>query len=263
MVSATVDDNRAAGHTFSLFEPCHDGDSYDDWLKNRGCRQLLYGVAHCNFNGIKNLWGWRDPHSSNNFTKSFEESAASKMCQDADIVAFKTVDWGHDLNHWKWLMDTHQNMKVLDIVRDPRAIYGSWKSLEPFKSLVESGAFYTLGDICDHFAMNLKFQDSRVHRVVFEDLMTSPNSVAQEVYKFLDQPFSKDQEKWIQKAFNAAECPPPPPGMAGFTDCHTWTGLDPRGDEKWRKLLSEAELSYFKHSDACQRVALAYGYTPE
>jgi hypothetical protein len=259
MVSATVDDNRAGGHTFSLFEPCHDDDKYDGWLTNSGCRQLLYDVSHCDFRGVEQLWGWRDPHSTSNFTHDFSKDLATEMCEDADIVAFKTVDWGHDLKQWKWLLDSRR-MKVLDMVRDPRAIYSSWKRLEPFKTLVETHDFYTLREICFHFAKNLDYQDSRVKRVIFEDLMQNPENVTKDIYEFLGQPFTQDQENWILGAFNAEECPPPKPGMEGFTDCHTASGVDLRGDEHWRGDLTAQELAVFEKSEACQRVAEAYGY---
>jgi len=68
-------------------------------------------------------------------------------------------------------------MKVLDMVRDPRAIYASWKGLEPFKTLVGENDFYTLSQICDHFAKNLDFDDDRIKRVIFEDLMTNPKAI--------------------------------------------------------------------------------------
>jgi hypothetical protein len=263
MVSATVDNNRDGGHTFSLFEPCHDGDEYDSKLKRRGCRQLLYGVSHCDFSGIEDLWGWRDPHSSNNYSKEFDADAAKEMCEEADIVAFKTVDWGHNLKDWQWLLDTHRNIKVLDMVRDPRAIYGSWKRLEPFKTLVETDDFYTLGEICDHFARNLAFNDTRVKRVIFEDLMSYPTAVTKHIYEFMGQDFAQEQEEWLAAAFNAEECPPPPPGMEGFTDCHTFTGVDPRGQEKWRDDLSQADLDLFANRESCQLVAQAYKYPPK
>jgi len=182
------------------------------------------------------------------------------MCDEADIVAFKTVDWGHNLKDWAWLLNSRDNIKVLDMVRDPRAIYGSWKKLEPFKTLVETNDFYTLGEICDHFAKNMEFRDPRVKRVIFEDLMTNPKAVTQHIYEFMKQEWTEDQEEWLAAAFNAAECPPPPPGMEGFTDCHTFTGVDPRGEEGWRDILNATDLALFANRESCQMVAKAYNY---
>ena len=221
---------------------------------------MLFDVSHCDFCGVEQLWGWRDSHSTSNFTKEFNKDVATEMCEEADIIAFKTVDWGRDLHKWNWLLNSRSHMKVLDMVRDPRAIYASWKWLEPFKSLVEAPDFYTLTEICDHFARNLDFKDQRVKRVIFEDLMQNPKVVTQQIYAFLGEAFTDEQEKWIQGAFNAKDCPPPAPGMKGFTDCHTSSGVDPRGDEKWRDELTAAELAIFENSKNCQRVADAYNY---
>merc|ERR1740117_1351315 len=83
MISATVDDNRAAGQTFSLFEPCHGGDVLENWKEKLGCSSLLFGLTHCNFTGVKKLWGWADPHSTNNFTM-FSADVAHDLCAESD-----------------------------------------------------------------------------------------------------------------------------------------------------------------------------------
>merc|ERR1719401_2814590 len=139
--------------------------------ENGACPHVLKNLVRCDFDGVDKLWGWWDPHSTNNHTKFYNQSA-HELCVDASIVAFKTVDYGHDLQEWQWLMDSHPHLRVLDVVRDPRGIYASWKTLEPFATLLKEGdhgkPFYTLTEICDHFEMNLNFIDPRVHRVVFE-----------------------------------------------------------------------------------------------
>jgi hypothetical protein len=256
MISATMDNNHDPGHVFSLFEPCHDGDEFKDSKKSQ-CGPVLKSLTRCNFDGIEKLWGWSDPHSTNNHTK-FNADLARDICTQADIVAFKTVDYGHSIEQWKWLLDSHPNFRVLDIVRDPRGIYTSWKDLEPFKSLVAAGDFYTITDICTHFAKNLDYHDPRVHRVVFEELMETPKKVTTEVYEFLRLPYGDKQTQWIHDVFNNSACPPPPPELVGFTDCHANSGSSVV--EKWHTVLSEEELQEYQDSPECQRVAKAYGY---
>jgi len=272
MVSATMDDNQDPGRPiFSVFEPCHDGDEYQAWLAERAeakpnhnsCPDVLWSLSRCDFTGIGNLWGWWDPHSTNNHTK-FNNVSAHNMCTAADVVAFKTVDFGHDLQQFDFLLDSHPNFRVLDVVRDPRGIYASWMTLEPFATLVKEGfpdtgkPFYTLTEICDHFDMNLKFIDERVHRVVFEELMTNPWDVTQGVYEFLGIPFGNKQSMWIENVFNNTDCPPPPPEMVGFTDCHADSGS--AVTDRWRTVLTEKELSEWKNSKSCQRIAEVYNF---
>jgi len=259
LVSATMDDNQAGGETFSLFEPCHDGDEYQDWQAAEGCGSVLENVVNCNFQGIKNLWGWNDPHTSSGF-HDFDPSTARDMCANAAVIAFKTVDYGHDLVKWNWMLDDNPNMKVIDVVRDPRGIYASWKVLEPFKSLIEEGNFYTIADVCANFAKNLDWQNPRVHRIVFEDLLSQPYEITYNTYTFLGLPYGEKQSLWIQKVFNAKWCPPPKPGMEGFSDCHQSSA---NSIQKWREVLSSDEKEQFLSNPNCVRIAKEYGYPLE
>merc|ERR1719215_2164030 len=66
MVSAAnghPDGRMAPSSTFSLFEPCHDGDDVDDELNATGCLGLLMSIATCEFSHVRHLWGWPDAHS--------------------------------------------------------------------------------------------------------------------------------------------------------------------------------------------------------
>jgi len=264
MVSGTVDDNRKGennNNVFSLFEPCHDGDMLKESKKTFGCPGVLYSLVRCDFSEIKSLWGWKDPHTTNNFTDYSPESA-EELCQKSKSVAFKTVDYGHDLSAWRWFLDSAPGdvkMKVLDVVRDPRGIYASWKVLEPFATMLRQGTFYTLTEICENFERNLDFRDDRVYRVIFEDLLANPLLVTRAVYEHLDQTFSSEQEMWVKNAFFATECPPPPPGMEGFTDCHVASASQASAD-KWRSVLTEEELLEFNSSPACKHIAEVYGW---
>jgi hypothetical protein len=243
--------------TFALFEPCHDGDMYDSWLEENGCGALLSGISVCNFTGVKNLWGWNNPHTTNNDERTFDPANATEMCARSDMVAFKTVHDRHPMKHWKWLLDEQPHMLVLDMVRDPRGIWSSWKSTPAFKEEMDSGAFGTLSDICKLFANNIDFDDNRVHRVVFENLVKDPEAVAKSVYDFLGLPFLQDQKRWVKQTFNAKECPPHMPWFENYTDCHTSSGTV---SEKWRTVLSAKEKLEFARSNDCRRVAKVYGY---
>jgi len=102
MVSAAGDareDTRQAGATFSVFEPCHDGDAYSPWLEAQGCSRLLAGLARCDFDGIEHLWGWPDSHTTSNHTE-FSPDGARDLCENSMLTAFKTVDYGHNISEW-------------------------------------------------------------------------------------------------------------------------------------------------------------------
>jgi len=262
MVSASqtvVDEFDGGELTFSLFEPCHDGDEYSGELKERGCGGLLWQLARCDFENVDTLWGWMDPHSSHKHEKQdpFSLENATRLCTNADVVAFKTVDNGHKLPEWKWLLDETPELRVLDVVRDPRGIYASWKVLEPFATLVKNGEFYTINEVCDAFSQNIDFGHERVYHLVFEQLVATPEKIMREAYDFLGMEFGERQVAWLKETFDATECPEPKPWEVGYTDCHTNSG---DVAEKWRSVLSQEELDLFSNTPSCQHVMEHYGF---
>jgi hypothetical protein len=257
MISSGVsaDEKRS---TFTVFEPCHDGDAYSKQVMDKGCEHVIRTVTRCNFEGIFKLWGLADPHSTHHVNGSaLTTEAAGEVCSSADIVAFKTVDTGHMIRDWEWLLDETPNMRVLNVIRDPRGIYASWKTLEPFKTLLEKDEFYTLDQVCENFVANLEFDHPRVLNVVFEDMVLRPGDIMQQVYGFLGLPFGDSQVAWIESTFDAIDCPEPKPWEVGYTDCHT---NSQNSADKWRTVLSEDELDNFNDSPACQRVVAHFAY---
>eukprot|EP00927_Polykrikos_kofoidii_P082494 TRINITY_DN821_c0_g1_i4.p1 TRINITY_DN821_c0_g1~~TRINITY_DN821_c0_g1_i4.p1 ORF type:complete len:385 (-),score=62.05 TRINITY_DN821_c0_g1_i4:174-1328(-) len=262
MVSASqtvIDDYDGGELTFSLFEPCHDGDEYSGSLKERGCGGLLWQLTRCDFVDVDTLWGWMDPHSTHRHEKQdpFSLENATRLCTNADVVAFKTVDNGHKLPEWKWLLDETPELRIIDVVRDPRGIYASWKELEPFATLVKNGEFYSIPEVCDAFAQNIDFGHERVYHLVFEQLVSTPEKIMREAYEFMRMDFGERQLAWLADTFDATECPEPKPWEVGYTDCHTNSG---DVAEKWRSVLSQEELDLFGQTKSCQHVMEHYGF---
>jgi len=60
-----LDEAEEGPVTFSLFEPCHDGDLISGKnAKTDACNELLWHITRCNFEGVKSLWGWTEPHTT-------------------------------------------------------------------------------------------------------------------------------------------------------------------------------------------------------
>jgi len=156
------------------------------------------------------------------------------------------------------MVDGDSNLKILDIVRDPRGIWSSYKTTEPFSTLIADGKFYTLSEICETFANNLALNRANIFHVVFEELVTMPVRTTQKVYDFLGIPFEEPQRAWVDRTFDAKECPEPPPGIPKeFMDCHQDSAS---GAEKWRTVLTAEELAAFNADTNCQKVVLNYGF---
>lgn len=241
-----------------MFEPCHSGDELSPSLEAAGCGGLLWSLTRCDFSNIRQLWGWPDSHTTNNHSQ-YSQTKAKALCDEAEVVAFKTVDYGHSLEHWTWLLDQDPFLRVLDVVRDPRAIYASWKTTEPFSSLVKGGEFYRLTEMCDTFVANMEMKHPRIKQVVFEELTNHPKETAWEVYLFLGLPYTSVQDRWIDRTFGATWCPEPKPWEIGFTDCHV-RGTTRETTPSWMSVLTREELDSFAANPNCTRVVAAYGF---
>lgn len=260
-----VSEYYAVGDAFALFEPCHGGDELEPALQEEGCAGLLTKISKCDFSQVNKLWGWDQPHTTSNHSLYTKETARS-ICKASHVVAFKTVDFGHHLDRFFWLLDSQPALRVVATVRDPRGIYASWKTTPPFPDLLrkcddcKGGHFYTMKQVCDAFAANLGLKDKRIHTIVFEELLRDPAKVTRRASEFLGKEFGAAQESWINRTFNAKECPEVPSWQQGFADCHTQSSSKP---DSWRSVLDEAELALFKGTESCQEVAKAYGYPLE
>eukprot|EP00927_Polykrikos_kofoidii_P079218 TRINITY_DN759_c0_g2_i1.p1 TRINITY_DN759_c0_g2~~TRINITY_DN759_c0_g2_i1.p1 ORF type:complete len:390 (-),score=44.34 TRINITY_DN759_c0_g2_i1:63-1232(-) len=261
MISAgqtEIDDVDGGRVTFSLFEPCHDGDEY---VENMTCADMFLQLSRCNFAGVNNLWGWTDSHTStqNGSHDEYSVDAAAALCGSADTVAFKTVDPYNKQSDFFWLLDEAPELRRIDVIRDPRGIYASWKTTEPFKSFVESGFWLNISGICDTFLENLNVSHDHLYRLVSEKLVQDPEATMRDVYSFLGLEFGERQMTWLHETLNTTECPEQKPTEVGFSDCHT-NGEDT--PQKWRSVLSEEEVASFRETPSCQQIADIYGFVP-
>lgn len=189
----SVQSNKSVGGAFALFEPCHPGDKVGGKLKRTGCKGLLQDLSKCRFTRVKDLWGWKDPHTSGNH-EDFDPEEAHRLCKKASRITFKTVDYGHNSAQWLPILNQQPDLHIIATVRDPRGIWASWKTLEPFATLVKEGNFYTMEEICRTYADNLVFEHPRVKRVSFERMVRHPTHVTSSVYKFLGLRYGAKQD---------------------------------------------------------------------
>eukprot|EP00927_Polykrikos_kofoidii_P079243 TRINITY_DN76027_c0_g1_i1.p1 TRINITY_DN76027_c0_g1~~TRINITY_DN76027_c0_g1_i1.p1 ORF type:complete len:368 (-),score=29.08 TRINITY_DN76027_c0_g1_i1:75-1178(-) len=246
--------SQMPGRIFSLFEPCHE----DDDLGSISCAMFLQNLCHCDFSGVRNLFKWADPHTTSNHTV-FDTQIAGRLCNQAEVVAFKTISVAHRLDGW-WLANMKKvpSMLFVDVVRDPRAIYGSWKRTEYFKEHVKSkNKEYSMSTICQNFFYNLNVSHERMYRLKFESLVKRPHLEIFKLRKFLGLPNRKEQSEWVTRTFNAVKCPQQPDWFVGFDDCHTNSRVPL---DSWRASLSKEEMDEFSHNHHCIEVAKAYKY---
>jgi hypothetical protein len=244
---------------FSLFEPCHTGDLLEPYLEAQGCGALLLQIASCNFTGINKLWGWSNGHSKTNGAGSYSPGAAAGACAAADLVAFKTIHWGHRLEAEAFpVLSADPRIRMVNLIRDPRSIFAS-QTFSP-GSTYQQLVMGTDGivSMCDNMCENLAVRHPQVHHLHYESLVTSVNSISAALFGFLGIPVDENVRSFVQANFD---------GDCGDTSGTSTSGFfgDCRMDSsasvtKYKGILSNNEYAAFMAHESCRNVSKAYGY---
>jgi len=243
----SMEDMRHQHHVFTMFEPCHTGD-HPQVKDSDECTERLLQLARCDFSSVSVFGGWDNAHTSSH-ELHYSPETASVLCSSADVVAFKTINtWFAGLPKLEEhipLLESEPRLRILHVIRDPRGIYGSYKTQEWGELSLEA--------ICDCMGHNLEIVHDRVHKIVFEQLVSDPHKVMKKAYAFLGLPFGEAQKAWIKQNFDASDCG----DVTRYDDCHE----DSKAvSEKWRDILSDDEKAFFAKHKSCQTVRKAYEY---
>lgn len=242
---------------WSLYEPCHSGDKLEPQLALKGCAGLLSQVARCDFTGVNTFYGWGNSHTTFRQGQGFSAALDGEACARSRLVTFKTITWAHDLQHEAVpLLDGDERLRVLDVVRDPRGIYASWKTTAPFDWMLANQNTTLMADLCRNLAANLDVLHPRIRHVPFEKVVANPTGTMRDVYKFLGLPFGEAQARWVNSTFDTRDCSQSP-DTSSYQDCHSNSSASV---EKWREVLNSTEIEAFRQDPHCRKVAQAYGY---
>jgi hypothetical protein len=246
---------------YAVFEPCHEGDVLSPRLQQKGCGGLLSALAHCDFSDIQWLHGFKNPHTSgHDHLADLTPASAGAQCQEADIVAVKTIEHSHFIQDALPTLEANPDMYLIDVVRDPRGIFASWKTTPPFDAWLQTANRTLMADVCRSFAANLKVSHPRVLRVVFERLVALPEQTMRGLYDFLKFPFGESQLAWLRSTFNSKDCSERVASeglQSRFSDCHDNSRSVAA---RWRDLLDDTELASFASNSDCRKVASFYGF---
>lgn len=253
---------KGNGSVFALFEPCHKDDLLEPRLRKMGCGALLSELSDCDFTGVVDLHGWSKSHSRTRGLSDFEPQAAHMNCVSADLLAFKTISHPFDTFRLQDeafpVLRRNRNLKFIYIIRDPRSIYTSMLTTPPFNENYNRSVAI-LKRICDSFALSTQTRHPRVHRIVFEHLISNPEAVMRAAYEFVGADFGEPQMAWITNTFRKG-CDEGDywEFHGSYSDCKS----DPRASlDKWREFLTSDELNVFKTHDSCVSVAEAWKYS--
>ncbi|XP_077352381.1 carbohydrate sulfotransferase 3a [Festucalex cinctus] len=240
--------NQHGENMFYLFEPLWHvaqmaNETYDSTLLQQGIyRDVLRGLFLCDFTPLEKFlsppprdhvasWLFRryssvalceervcSPvikedferfHCTNRKCGPLNLTLASQSCLSKKYQLMKTVR----VYHWETLRplveDPRLNIKIIQLVRDPRATFASrmaafspsqtWKSLK----LNDEEARSVQGN-CEHIRWLAELGLSQPHwlkrrymLVRYEDVARNPMQKAEDMYKFTGIPFSPQAREWI------------------------------------------------------------------
>mmetsp|Transcript_64363 Transcript_64363/g.112307 ORF Transcript_64363/g.112307 Transcript_64363/m.112307 type:complete len:402 (-) Transcript_64363:108-1313(-) len=244
---------------FGLFEPCKpDKDVLEPWLADKGCGALLSQLAHCDFTGVKWLWGWSSPYSIlNGAGGKYSVEGASQACKAASLVVFKTIAWGHDLPAEAIpFLEANPQVQMIDLVRDPRSIYGSFLNTWGFKDAMPLGNGEELFRFCDFMYGNMNTSHSRLTRVVYEEFVEKPFTTAMDLFSFIGvRPSTviSNISSFVRDNFDNDDC-----DDDSYSNCRTNT-TEPV--QRYTALPNETYTAYMNR-ESCRAVSFHYGYNP-
>ncbi|XP_033117638.1 carbohydrate sulfotransferase 1-like, partial [Anneissia japonica] len=133
-----------------------------------------------------------------------------QMCNLSKLVAIKTIRLA-DIASLRELVEMYNiNVKVLHLVRDPRAVMNSrWHLHSPNYDFLRKKVKDETIDLCQHSVRNIKYVSSqpdwlrgRYKLVRFEDVASFPHECARQIYQFLGVEYPLVLDGWINENTN-------------------------------------------------------------
>lgn len=260
---------------FSVFEPCHGlaPVGSNEVLEREGCQKELLRIAKCDYSNLKTIGSWAKKDGGFIFAPTPDglhhepPHVQSAICRRSDIIAFKTVTYGQDVERQVLpLVAQDPRVRAINIIRDPRGIYASWRTTEPFSDVVsgerelnaethDQDWMYGLTGICDAFAKNMALAPHpQVLNMKYEDLVAEPMDTVRKAYEHVGIHFGEPEMNWVKSTFDA-DCKDKDVGQ--FSTCHRNSAAPAT---RWREVLSHAEQAQFSEHPSCREVAEHYGY---
>mmetsp|Transcript_52047 Transcript_52047/g.123929 ORF Transcript_52047/g.123929 Transcript_52047/m.123929 type:complete len:379 (-) Transcript_52047:64-1200(-) len=243
---------------FGLFEPTHD------WHPEKIPEDLAQ-LFSCHLADLPPLFGLSNRHTTVTVPEPQDPKALKMACRQSDVVAIKTINFGHDLQREVLpMLERDPDLKVLYLVRDPRGILASQQTTPGEFTDATTSA---MQEMCGLFHRSAELQHPRVKQVVFEELVTAPDKTAAAIYEFLGlPPLGQAQHAWVEANFNATcESPWRRAGdwlvwmfggsLEAYSDCRPDAAS---AQDTWRHALSTMDLEAFNTHQPCLAAAAHY-----
>lgn len=197
---------------FCVFEPCHGGDR----ASFASCAEEMESIMRCDYRKVERLywWGYQEEGMKCG-AGQYSPGAAQTQCSRARFRVFKTIHMHNMAFEALPLLRSVPNLKVINLVRDPRDVYRSAvgmgmvtaavKSLstdyDGLGPLSPSWRLYGGGDpgplyimyVCEMMQEQAQVASPGLLHLRYEDFAADSGNATRRVHEFLGTPNSREQ----------------------------------------------------------------------
>ncbi|XP_070552534.1 carbohydrate sulfotransferase 1-like [Ptychodera flava] len=167
--------------------------------------KLLGKLLHCDTSEsfvqyLKNE-KWMGVHQSKSLPENFNRTQFTKQCKERPHFALKTIRIENIRDLWPYLKNKSENVKIIQLVRDPRGMVHSRIKLKYVNAkrvygvsrrIMDSQLVHITKDVCQWMVRNAEeaakgppWLRQKYKLVRYEDVATNPYKMAKEIYDFL------------------------------------------------------------------------------
>ena len=143
------------------------------------------------------------------FTRTCESHTYTVIKILSSRVPNKTIETLKEL----FQQQSHYDVKLVHLVRDPRGVVASWVNLKWMKDHLHPGFRDNVRRICHPLLQNIRFGlfsppswlKNRFKVIRYEDLVGNTVNIARQLYRFAGFDWSTSIDEWISKQANNSE----------------------------------------------------------
>jgi len=189
-----------------------------------------------------------------------------KRCRARDVTLVKSIRFR--VKWTKTLMEDHPDMKLLYLIRDPRAVLRSqakvfrkfsWDSAYDIQTVARKHC-NALGEDVKHLRELKTKWPHRVKVIRYEDGALDPHNYARSIYRFLELNYTADVQKQVEKITSS---PSSPQHNKSRTQVQAYTVFrkDPSMTmQRWRYDAGYRTVAVIERQ--CSRLYPVFGYLP-
>ncbi|CAG0888029.1 unnamed protein product [Darwinula stevensoni] len=243
----------AANLSWYYFEPLFFVKNWDRTTYNYSKRaeEILESLFHCDLSKVDAESGKGKAYENWKIHQGFADPPCVPSQLDYIVQKVIRLPATHHVMDW---LERNPDILVIHLVRDPRGIVNSIQN-QPNEVNFKDDSW----EICDRMWRDILAIDSlsrqRRRRVRYEDVVENPLAAMEELYDFMNIPYTKEVEDRIEAHFDRGESGNQILQNKYFSTYRNMSAFDP---EHWRSQLEPERIAHIE--EMCGHVLQDLGY---